>query len=45
MRPPLHFKTDENRYFHAHPWHQTYLLVTGLAFAIVFLLVLAISGR
>jgi len=45
MRPVLHFKTRDSRYFHAHPLHPTYSLITGLALAILFLLVLATSAR
>jgi hypothetical protein len=45
MRTPLHFKTHDSRYFHAHPLHGTYSLITAMALAILFVLVLVISAR
>jgi len=45
MRNFLHFKTHDGGYFHAHPLHGTFSLITTLALAILIVLTLVMTAK
>ncbi|HXY11304.1 MAG TPA: hypothetical protein VEI52_25955 [Terriglobales bacterium] len=45
MRPLLHFRTHDERYFHSHPMHGTFSLITTLVMAMLIVLLLVMSAK
>jgi hypothetical protein len=45
MRALLHFRTHSGRYFHSHPLHGTFSLITTLVMAMLMVLLLAMSAK
>jgi hypothetical protein len=45
MRALLHFRTRDGRYFHSHPLHGTFSLITTLVTAMLIVLLLVMSAK
>jgi hypothetical protein len=45
MRALLHFRTHDGRYFHSHPLHGTFSLITTLVTAMLIVLLLVMSAK
>jgi hypothetical protein len=45
MRTLLHFKTHDEGYFHSHPLHGSFSLITTMVLAIVIVLALVMSAK
>jgi|HubBroStandDraft_2_1064218.scaffolds.fasta_scaffold1013814_1 hypothetical protein len=45
MRALLHFRTHSGRYFHSHPLHGTFSLITTLVMAMLIVLLLVMSAK
>lgn len=45
MRTLLHFRTHDGGYFHAHPLHGTFSLITTLVLAMLVVLLLVMTAR
>ena len=45
MRALLHFRTHNARYFHSHPLHGTFSLITTLVMAMLTVLLLVMSAK
>ena len=45
MKALLHLKTHNERYFHNHPLHGTFSLITTLVMAMLIVLLLVMSAR
>jgi hypothetical protein len=45
MKALLHFKTHDERFFHSHPLHGTFSLITTLVMAMLIVLLLVMSAR
>ena len=45
MKALLHFKTHEEGYFHSHPLHGAFSLITTLVMAMLIVLLLVMSAR
>ncbi|HXX28193.1 MAG TPA: hypothetical protein VEI99_06985 [Terriglobales bacterium] len=45
MKPLLHFRIHNERYFHSHPLHGTFSLITTFVMAMLIVLLLVMSAR
>lgn len=45
MRTLLHFRTHDEPYFHSHPLHGTFSLITSLVMAMLIVLLLVMSAK
>jgi hypothetical protein len=45
MRTLLHFRHPRDQYFHAHPWHGTFSLITTMLLAGLIVLAFVASAR
>jgi len=45
MRTLPHFRTHDERYFHSHPLHGTFSLITSLVMAMLIVLLLVMSAK
>jgi hypothetical protein len=45
MKALLHFKTHDERFFHNHPLHGTFSLITTLVMAMLIVLLFVMSAR
>jgi len=45
MRALLHFRTHSGRYFHSHPLHGTFSLITTLVTAMLIVMLLVMSAK
>jgi hypothetical protein len=45
MRALLHFRTHGERYFHSHPLHGTFSLITTVVMAMLIVILLVMSAK
>jgi hypothetical protein len=45
MKTLLHFRTHDYEYFHSHPFHWVFSLITSFALSVLIVLVLVSSAR